>query len=324
MKTQLNLPAKRGFTLIELLVAMAITTIIVTVLVSITSVALDTFNRSRSELRASRQAKSMIDSMARDLESLVVRSGNTSQWLSAIGGIPNAIGGKLQSTSASKLIFFTAATDRYDGAIGGVADKGGDVSCVAYDFRYDDPIRAGGEFKTFVLNRLLVNPDEAFNHLLGTTDVEVADKNLAAVFDTYEGTQTSDKSLNSPKNFICENIFQFSITFNVQVADSKTPGAMVNIPITVGPTATDTGPNVQRFEMFGNKLRVSDSANNYAPDVLETGRVTAVTVSATAISDAGIEQLRVRPSLQSDSGQRSEFLTKNTYQYSKTIQIPTP
>ena len=49
-----HLTRRRGFTLMELMVAMAITTIIVTVLVSITSIALDTWNRSRTELRASR------------------------------------------------------------------------------------------------------------------------------------------------------------------------------------------------------------------------------------------------------------------------------
>ncbi len=42
MKIQRTLSRKRGFTLMELMVAMAITTIIVTVLVSITSIALDT------------------------------------------------------------------------------------------------------------------------------------------------------------------------------------------------------------------------------------------------------------------------------------------
>ncbi|MDP4722403.1 MAG: type II secretion system GspH family protein, partial [Akkermansiaceae bacterium] len=75
--------ARRGFTLIELLVAMAITTLIVTVLVSITSLALDTWNRSRSEIRASRQAKAMVDSMASDFESMVSRRGNNFEWLFA-------------------------------------------------------------------------------------------------------------------------------------------------------------------------------------------------------------------------------------------------
>ena len=68
----------------ELMVAMDITTIIVTVLVSITSIAMDTWNRSRSELRASRQAKAMVDGMVRDFEALIVRRGNAYEWVSAI------------------------------------------------------------------------------------------------------------------------------------------------------------------------------------------------------------------------------------------------
>ena len=89
MKTQGNLRGKNsGFTLMELMVAMAITTIIVTVLVSITSIALETWNRSRAELRASRQAKSMIDTLARDFESLVTRRGNNNEWLSAVAASP--------------------------------------------------------------------------------------------------------------------------------------------------------------------------------------------------------------------------------------------
>ena len=48
-------PARRGFTLIELLVAMAITTIIASVLISVTAIAIDSWTRSRAELRAARQ-----------------------------------------------------------------------------------------------------------------------------------------------------------------------------------------------------------------------------------------------------------------------------
>ena len=131
MKIPRTSAIKRGFTLMELMVAMAITTIIVTVLVSITSIALDTWNRSRAEIRASRQAKSMIDTMARDFESLVTRRGNTNEWLSATANT-KPIGNKLESSNASELIFFTAVTDRYEGQIGSATDKGGDVSCVAH------------------------------------------------------------------------------------------------------------------------------------------------------------------------------------------------
>jgi prepilin-type N-terminal cleavage/methylation domain-containing protein len=244
MKTQSYHSPKRGFTLMELMVAMAITTIIVTVLVSITSIALDTWNRSRSELRASRQGKAVIDTIARDFESMVVRRGNANEWLFAIAET-RGIGRNLQSTNASRLIFFTAATDRYNGEIGVVnRDRGGDVSCVAYayELQYKDPLATGatGRFETFVMSRLLVNPDETFARLLGTPDLPTA-------FTSFAPT------VSNPENFVCENVFQFSVTFNIQVSQvNGTTTTLVNVPVTVG---SNGGVNAaQRFRILGSGI----------------------------------------------------------------------
>jgi prepilin-type N-terminal cleavage/methylation domain-containing protein len=43
---------RKGFTLVELMAAMSVTSLIVLVMVSISGVALDTWSRSRSEVRA--------------------------------------------------------------------------------------------------------------------------------------------------------------------------------------------------------------------------------------------------------------------------------
>lgn len=287
----------------ELMVAMAITTIIVTVLVSITSIALETWNRSRSELRASRQAKSMIDIMARDFEALVTRRGNPNEWLSAVTDISGtqANGNKLESTNAAKLIFFTAATDRYNGEIGKPADLGGDVSCVGYQLDYKDPIALSGPssgFETFVLSRLLVNPDKTFADLLGKTD-------LKSAFSSYS-TQLSD-----PGNFVCENIYQFTLTFHVQVTDStQNPPRVTNVPVTLGKGAT------QSFRILGTGI-VTDpvSANPLVP----SGRLTAVEISTTVISDFGVDQIKRRAFT---GNQQAEFLAKNSYQYTKLVQLP--
>ncbi len=297
---------KRGFTLMELMVAMAITTIIVTVLVSITSIALDTWNRSRAELRASRQAKSMIDTMARDFESLVIRKGNSNQWLSAIAS-PSAVGTRIESTNASELIFFSAVTDRYDGQIG-VANKdmGGDVSCVAYKLDFRDPITTGGaDFKTFVLYRLLVNPDQTFNDLLGKPD-------LSAAFSKYSN------SISSSENFVCENIFQFSVTFNVQV--SRLVGgvtSLVTVPITIG--KDNSTSSTKHFKISGLGIESEVSPGAVSASDLAAGRITSVDIAVTVISDFGIDQMNRR----TFSGtQQSEFLLKNSYEYTKSVQIP--
>lgn len=306
MKTHSSHAGKRGFTLMELMVAMAITTIIVTVLVSITSIALDTWNRSRAELRASRQAKSMIDTMARDFESLVVRKGNSNQWLSAITST-ETVGSRIESTNASEFIFFTAVTDRYNGQVGvSGTDMGGDVSCVAYKLEFRDPITAGGtDFKTFVVNRLLVNPDQTFRDLLGKTD-------LSNAFSSYATT------ISKPENFVCENVFQFSVTFNVQVNRlSGTTTTVINLPVTIG--KTDTVNSTKRFKISGLGIDSDVSSGTVTSAELAAGRITSVSIAVTVISDFGIDQLNRRTF---SDPQKAEFLSKHSYEYTKTVQIP--
>ncbi len=313
MKTQ-RTHSNRGFTLIELMVSMIITIIIVTVLVSITSLALDTWNRSRSELRASRQAKSMIDTMARDFESLVTRRSNTSEWLSAISVNPAspALGDKLLSTNATRLVFFASATDRYDGQIGTATDKGGDVSCVTYQLNYDDPMGSGvAAAKTFILRRLLVNPNDAFTKLLGQTDYTNGAKSLDTVFtSSYPATTVSD-----PANFVCENIYQFTVTFNVQYTPTNST-TLTNVAITVGQTnATKT---TNSFKITGAGVVAGITGVTAAE--LATGRVTSVQISVTVLSDLGVEQAKSRTF--PTPAKQAEFLAKYSFQFTKLVQLP--
>lgn len=287
-----------GFTLIELLVAMTITTIIVGVLVSITSIAIDTWNRSRSELRASRQAKTMVDSMARDFEAMVVRKGNANEWLSLT--TKQAVAG---STNAASLVFFTAATDRYNGEIGkqGV-DLGGDISCVGYELYWKDPIQgdAAGDFKTFVLNRLLVNPKPTFDNLLGKSELG----------DLFANSYGSD--LAKVENFLCENIFQFTISFNVEIPPASTgtgavSGQPINKIVTIKPFGGTT-----KFSIKGSGIESTP-----VDETLKTGRITSALISLSVLSDSGVDLLRKSPGKASDAA----WLAKNSFQYSKLIPI---
>ncbi len=312
MKTQRTSAARSGFTLVELLVAMAITTLIVGVLVSVTSMALDTWNRSRSELRASRQAKAMLETMARDLESFVFRKGSN-EWLSAISD-NTKIGDKLESTNAIKLIFFTSATDRYDGDIKN--DKGGDVSCAAYQLEYRDPIgtTSGSKFETYVLSRLLVNPDDTYKDLLGKTDTQ-SEKGLSSVFSKYESR------LSKPENFICENIYQFTMTFQIKaVRGSGTDKEIEYVyqPVTVGRGSGRTTSDSLKIQ--GNAIDTSISSGAVSSDELKNGRCTAVEVSVTVLTDFAVEQARVRTFASEEA--KAKFLSQNSYNYSKLVQLP--
>jgi prepilin-type N-terminal cleavage/methylation domain-containing protein len=308
--------SRYGFTLIELLVAMAITTIIVTVLVSVTSMAMDTWNRSRSEIRAARQAKSMIDSMARDLESFVSRQGNTAEWLYAKSN-PTTEGPRgLVSPNAVDLVFFSAATDRYDGKIGSTNDKGGDVSTVGYKLVYKDPIagEANDAFKTFVLYRKLVNPDETFAKILGQTSIKTP-------FDN------AGESIDKEENFICENVYQFTVTFHV----TTTPTAGLTTTTYRRPVALPlTGVGAREFKITGSGIvtditPLENPADNIITKLtggaLQAGRLSAVEISVTVLSDFGIQQMRRRTNL-NNAKILADFISKNSYQYSKVVQLP--
>ncbi|MDB6078038.1 MAG: prepilin-type N-terminal cleavage/methylation protein [Akkermansiaceae bacterium] len=312
MKTRFHSSKKPGgFTLIELMVAMAITAIIVGVLVSITGVAVDAWQRGRSEVRASRQAKSLLDTMAKDFESSVSRRGNKFEWLyaSVLSSMPGPASNK--SANASELMFFTAATDRYLGDVGGTGDKGGDVSCVAYHLEYQDPVKgsASGDTNgsTFVMYRLLVDPDETFSTLLGKDS-------LKSAFATYE------TKIKDVENFVCENVCQFTLTFEVEVTQKGSGAAVTKVPVrvTLGDNATAT-----EFKISGEGVITDASGAKMEPNVtddeLKAGRVIGAEIGITVLSDSAITRLG-QTGLKQEV--RDKIMAQESFHYSRSVVIP--
>jgi prepilin-type N-terminal cleavage/methylation domain-containing protein len=312
--------SRRGFTLIELLVAMAITTVIVTVLVSVTALALETWNLSRAEIRAARQAKSMIDTMARDFESFVSRKGNDFEWLYAKSN-PSSDGPRgTASPNAIDLIFFSAATDRYEGKIGDLdLDKGGDVSTVGYQLTYKDPIAGDDEdaYKTFVLYRKIVNPNVTFANILGQASIKGP---LEVAVNTGDTGSEVDKEVN----FICENVYQFTVTFHVNTTITN-PGPPIStriasVAVPVG--NKDSDGLIKEFRITGNGIQTTFSPSGTGAPTnaqLKAGRLAAAEISVTVLSDFGIQQMRRRSFTDEEL---EKFIAKHSYQYSKVVQLP--
>lgn len=304
--------SKGGFTLIELLVAMAITTVIITILVSVTSMSLDTWNRSRSEIRASRQGKAMIDSMARDFESMVIRKGNTFEWLYAKSAPTTTGPNNNVSPNALDLIFFSAATDRYNGQIGvPTVDLGGDVSTIGYQLIYKDPIDSSttDTYKTFVLYRKLVDPKVTFANILGQAT-------LAGKVDVDFGTSGATV-VSAKENFICENVYQFSVTLHLSYTEGTT-NKTIRLPIGQGANS------VKNLSIKGTGI--TDNAGLEITGIsgitgaqIKSAQITATEISLTVLTDFGLQQLRKR----TFSGTaKDEFIARNSYHYSKVVQVP--
>jgi len=310
--------AGRGFTLAELIVAMAVTVILLGLLVSVTGVALDGWRMSRNKVRAARQAKAALEQISRDFESMVARSGNIYEWLYTESD-PNEAPGPgdgVKSRNAARMIFFTAATDRYDGRVGPDSNNPGDVSAVGYRLVYKDPITDSDDddYSVFVLYRRLVDPREggegseegAFYDLLAQEDLEAA-------FEVNYGATVEDS-----ENFICENIFEMSVVFTIEYmaeAGGSPVARIQRVPV----LATKKGPDaVSEFRLKGDGIVADGNAETDYAD----GRIVAVDVSISVLTDNGVATLRRDADLEGD--RLADFLARNSYRFSKTIMLPQP
>lgn len=296
MNIKINSRSAKGFTLIELMVSMVITLILVGVLIYMTTISMDTYRSSENEVRASRQAKEALDMLSRDIESMVVKSGmNEHEWLYAgaeTSSLTGPSGREIPNTS--KLIFFTAATDRYNGDIGTVDDNGGDISAVNYRLVFRDQIQDSDdeEHAVFALYRHLADPDEAFEILA----LEDLDAGSTAVF--------SDAEDLTAENFLVENIYEFTLTFLIEYMDGDETKVERSVMAHNGSNA------LTEFRINSNKLVLVPSDPG-----LEAGKLIGIEASITVLTDQGV-------TLAKKSGiQQNDLLKKHSYHYTKKMMV---
>lgn len=291
-----------GFTLIELLVSMVITVILVGILIYITSISMDTYRTSRNEVRASRQAKQAMDVLARDFEGMVVRRGsNNFEWLNAAAETSQLRGpsGK-EIPNTSRVIFFTSATDRYNGEIGVIGtDNGGDVSAVSYRLVYRDQISDtdSDEHAVFALYRNLADPDEAFDLL--------ANENLSTVSSNI----FSDAADLSSENFLVENIYEFTVTFVVEYTPEGASASSIERVV----LAHNSPSAYEGFSVRGDKLITIPAQTS-----LESGVLVGVELSISVLTDQGVT-LAKRSGLQQE-----DLLRQHSFHYTKKVLVSRP
>ena len=307
--------SQKGFTLAELLVAMSVTLILVMLTLTITGTAMDSWRAARTEIRAAGQAKTMLNAIGRDLESMVSRLGNNrNQWLLATTNPGNLGPASSPSPNASRLVFFTSAADRYDGNAGSRerqgggnggnrnADLGGDVSVVSYELDFVEPIFGSSNqlFSTFVLYRNLLEPNETYPNAGLWSD------NIAQGFDNASRP-------NDLADLVCENVYDFTATFvvNYRGVDGQLQTARLPVMSSAG------GDRVLRsFAITGAGLE----PNQRTGSEFAGGRIASVELSITVLSDEGISILKRTPFR--SPAERAQFLEKHSYRYTRSVIIP--
>ena len=91
------------------------------------------------------------------------------------------------------------------------------------------------------------------------------------------------------------------------------------MPVSLGPTAGSG--RVVDFRIQGSGIVLAESpTTDVTIDELKAGRVAAVEVSLTVISDFGMQQLRGEKNLLGSA--MTKFMAKNSFQYSKRVELP--
>ena len=328
-----------AFTLIELLAAMTITTVLVLVIVALTSRGVDIWRWVLQDVRTTTLARTAMDTMTKDFESMQFRPGNPFEWMlvqrdsdlvsragktkvSRKKGRSSSLnearvnlmtmgpeGAKI--TNASQLVFFTTATDhnpakssmdmRNDRIIG-------DVNCATAE---------SDGFPVYSLYRNLISAEDTVRNLLGQQD-------LWSAYARYQQDETV------PSNFLVENIVEMTLIFEVdyqkKIGNSgsnksdKDASQRASVLVPVMTTGANRLGSCTQMDVYGNRLDIIGSSVNI--DDLKSGRVTAVTISMTVVTDEGmalVDQIRQK---KRPAPSPEEFFERYTRSFTQRIALP--
>ena len=352
----------RGFTLLELMVAMSITVILLGIVTYLTSMSMDTYKKSRDQVRSARQAKEALDAIGKDFQSMVLRKdGNDFEWLHAevepelvgdtAANITLAGPANKKITNACRVIFFAGAADRYGGDASGGS---GDVSAVSYRLVYRDQISnedpdADGAHPVFTLYRQIIDPDETF---LGreinpgpppTYDATKALLGVPNLKEAYElgGVASHESDSSNAENVLVENVYELTMTFLVQVTlvdDPINPDPDNNVSHVLRVTIKDS--DVSDFSVSGNglswsgtiRLPENKSIQSTTSQVQFTsGDLNGRYITPAIIKAGQVVGVEISITVLSDQGlvlaqksgiPRGEIIEEYGYHFTKTINVP--
>lgn len=332
---------KRGFTLIELMAAMTITALLVVVIASLTSKGVEIWRWVINDVRTTTQARSALDTMLKDVESMQVRAGNNFEWLVAekdrdLDNLNNMKMGpdEMKAANASRLIFFTTALDRTPAIRSGesalasrdyAARKvtAGDINCVGYKLEYKDQIlnEPASEnsvgFPVYSLYRSLIPAYRTYEELLGRD-------NLLQAYKRYEDTESR------PLNFLVENIVEMTLVFEVDYQSKTSSGTdegkkaayrEIEYAPLIASNMSSTNA-YRRVSIYGDRIRVEKQGTT--DEQMKYGTIVGVTISLTVVTDEGmaiVDEVRRGRRAAPDM---KDFFKRYTKQFSQRVDIPKP
>lgn len=316
-----------GFTLIELMTAMAITGMLVVVIMQLTNQSIDLWRAVSEDVSTSSRSRAALQTLSHDFESFQMRGyDNKFQWLFAKGDSEmNNVPKGLKIPRSAQCVFFACAPDRnpsvssspslrsnYREARAHNRDTQGDVNAIGYRLMFRDQIlnmpgtegNEEGVYPLFSLYRQVVPPRPTFEQLLGKDNLEAA----------YSRFEQDDE-----KNFLCENIMEMNISFQIRYANSdanaeegRVDYKVVSVPIVASHSRTN------KVAVFGDRIEAGGS-------VYENARIDSAMISITVLTEEGVAMVeQIRQGRRRAPKKMSDFFAKYTRSYSRMVALPQP
>lgn len=317
----------RGFTLIELMTAMAITGMLVVVIMQLTNQSVDLWRAVSEDVSTSSRARVALQTISRDFESFQMRGhDNKYQWLFAkadesMNNVPKG----LKIPRSAQCVFFACAPDRNPSVSSDTAlrknyrearahnrETQGDVNAVGYRLMFRDQILnmpgadsvEPGVYPLFSLYRQVVQPRSTFEQLLGK-------ENLEASYSRFEQ--------DDEKNFLCENIMEMNVTFNIRYAagdadaeEGRVEYETVSVPIISSHRRTS------KVEVYGDRIVAGGTT-------YENARIDSAMVSMTVLTEEGVALVeQIRLGRRRAPKKMADFFAKYTRSFSRLVSLPQP
>ena len=327
MKTHIQ-NGRRGFTLVELIVAMAITAGLVLVIMQLTNQGIALWKKVQEDVSTNTSSRMALQTMARDLESFQMKCNNNYEWLFAKTEQEHQ-GGKLPKglkiPRSVQFVFFACAPDRnpavssstslrnnFRGARAHNQDTQGDVNAIGYRLMYRDQVlnvdasdKEQGIFPVFSLYRQVIPPRVCHNELLCRTELDAA----------YVPFEEKD-----PDNFLCENIVELSLIFNIEYVDDEADAkggrasyASVSVPVISSSSASMN----KSISVYGDRIVAG-------PRTYRNARVVSAAMSITVLTDEGVSLVEQVRQGRRRAPKPEAFFRSYTKAFTSTVLLPQP
>lgn len=315
---------RRGFTLVELLVAMTITLVLVYLIMDMTNRGIYLWRAIQQDVSTASRSRMALQTISHDLESFQMGSlSNKYQWL--LAKVDKRVdSGKVKDLKiprSTRCLFFACAPDRNPAVASSMSLRGnyrqarasnmemqGDVNAISYRLMYRDHIlnlTSGSDnaFPLFSLFRQVIEPRETYEQLLGK-------ENLEASFGRYEQ--------DDEKNFLCENILEMSMIFNIEYSDEEADAktGQVNYKTVSVPVISSRGGS-KEIKVFSDRIEADGQTYKNA-------RIVSANISLTVLTEEGVALVEQIRKGRRRAPKTADFFARYTRSFSRMVMVPQP